>query len=119
MGWGDALRASVPCVLAVALTSTAGAATITVHDPDSHGRVFVDLVGKIEQGDAETFQAKTAKVLPANSGRPKMIVTLVSPGGNTFPAMRIGELIRRHAMSTFVPGDRACTSACAVRWLAG
>src|SRR5262245_22704197 len=119
MGWGDALRASVPCVLAVALTSTAGAATITVHDPDSHGRVFVDLVGKIEDGDVETFQAKTAKVLPANSFRPKIIVTLVSPGGNTGPAMRIGDLIRRNAMSTFVPGDRTCASACALIWLAG
>jgi hypothetical protein len=62
MGWGDTLRASVPCVPAVALTSTVGAATITMHNPDSHGRVFVDLVGKIEDGDAEIFQAKTTKV---------------------------------------------------------
>jgi len=119
MGWGDTLAASVACVLAVALTSPAGAATITVHDPDSHGRVFVDLVGKIEDGDAETFQAKTAKVLSANFGAPKMIVTLVSPGGMANPAMRIADLIRRNAMSTFVPGDRTCTSACALIWLAG
>src|SRR5262245_30143395 len=119
MGWGDTLRASVPCVLAVALTSTAGAATITVHDPDSHGRVFVDLVGKIEDGDAETFQAKTAKVTSSNFGARKIIVTLVSPGGMANPAMRIADLIRRNAMSTFVPGDRTCTSACAIIWLAG
>src|SRR5262245_31507587 len=119
MGWGDTLRASVPCVLAVALTSTAGAATITVHDPDSHGRVFVDLVGEIEDGDVETFQAKTAKVLQANFGGPKMIVTLVSPGGKTNPAMQIGDLIRRNAIATFIPGDRKCTSACALIWLAG
>ena len=52
MGWGDTLTASVLCVLAIALESTAGAATIPVHDADSHGRVFVDLVGKIEDGDA-------------------------------------------------------------------
>jgi hypothetical protein len=119
MGWGDTVRASVPCVLAVALTSTAGAATITVHDPDSLGRVFVDLVGKIEDGDAETFQAKTTKVTSGNFGGRKMIVTLVSPGGKTNPAMRIADLIRRNAMSTFVPGDRTCTSACALIWLAG
>ena len=30
------------------------AATITVHAPDREGRVFVDVVGKIEDGDFET-----------------------------------------------------------------
>jgi hypothetical protein len=119
MGWGDTLRVAVPSVLAVTLTCPAGAATITVHEPDSHGRVFVDLVGKIEDGDAETFWAKTAKLFPANFAGPKIIVTLVSPGGKTNPAMRIGELIRRSAMSTFVPGGRDCTSACALIWVAG
>ena len=119
MRWGDALRAALPCVLAVALTSPAGAATITVHEPDAQGRIFVDLVGKIEKGDAETFQSKTGKILPTSVGRPRIIVTLVSAGGDTGAAMQIAALIRRHVMSTFVPGDRACTSACALIWLAG
>jgi hypothetical protein len=33
--------------------------------------------------------------------------------------LQIAELIRKRGMSTFVPGDRACTSACAIIWLAG
>jgi hypothetical protein len=119
MGWGDAVKAAVPCVLAVALTCPAGAATITMHEPDAHGRIFVDLVGKIEPGDAEVFQSKTGKILPTSVGRPKIIVTLVSSGGNTNAALQIADLIRRNVMSTFVPGDRTCTSACALIWLAG
>ena len=35
------------------------AATITVHAPDGEGRVFVDVVGKIDDGDFETFKQKT------------------------------------------------------------
>jgi len=31
------------------------AATITVHAPDVEGRVFVDVVGKINDGDFETL----------------------------------------------------------------
>jgi hypothetical protein len=119
MGWRDALRAAVPCVLALALTCPAGAATITVHEPDAQGRIFVDLVGKIENGDADIFQSKTGKILATSVGRPKIIVTLVSSGGNTNAALRIADLIRRNVMSTFVPGDRTCTSACALIWLAG
>jgi hypothetical protein len=118
MGWGGALRTAV-CVLAVALTSPAGAATITVHEPDAHGRIFVDLVGKIEKGDAEIFQSKTGKILATSVGRPRIVVTLVSLGGDTGAALQIADLIRRHVMSTFVPGDRVCTSACALIWLAG
>jgi hypothetical protein len=32
---------------------------------------------------------------------------------------QIGDWIRKRGMSTFVPGDRTCTSACALIWLAG
>ena len=48
-----------------------------------------------------------------------MIVTLMSYGGSINPALQIGDLIRKRGMSTFVPGDRTCTSACALIWLAG
>ena len=119
MGWGDALRAMVPCVLAVALACPAGAATITVHEPDAHGRIFVDLVGAIEKGDAESFESKTRQILTTSVGPPKIIVTLVSPGGDPAVAVQIADLIRTHVMSTFVPGDRTCMSACALIWLAG
>jgi hypothetical protein len=31
--------------------------------------------------------------------------------------LQIGDQIRKWGMSTFVPGDRTCTSACAWIWL--
>jgi hypothetical protein len=97
------------------------AATITVHPPDGEDRVFVDVVGKIDDGDFETFKEKTDLIYPIGAGHPKkqVIVTLVSYGGRIGPAMQIGERVRQRGMSTFVPGDRTCASACALIWVAG
>ena len=97
------------------------AATITVHAPDGEGRVFVDVVGKIDDGDFETFKEKTDQIYPIGASHPKklVIVTLMSYGGSINPALQIGDLVRKRGMSTFVPGDRTCASACALIWLAG
>src|SRR5262249_30923975 len=97
------------------------AATITVHEPDVEGRVFVDVIGKINDGDFETFKEKTDKIYPIGDSHPKklVIVTLVSPGGLIAAAIQIGELVGKRAMLTFVPGDRTCASACALIWVAG
>jgi hypothetical protein len=43
----------------------------------------------------------------------------VSYGGLIGPAMQIGELVRQRGMSTFVPSERTCASACALIWVAG
>ena len=96
-------------------------ATITVHEPDGEGRVFVDVVGTINDEDFKTFKEKTDQIYPIGAGYPKkqVIVTLVSYGGSINPALQIGDLIRKRGLSTFVPGDRTCTSACALIWLAG
>ena len=76
------------------------AATITVHAPDVEGRVFVDVVGKINDGDFETFKEKTDKIYPIGDSHPKklVIVTLVSYGGLIAPAMQIGELVGKRGM---------------------
>jgi hypothetical protein len=97
------------------------AATITVHAPDGEGRVFVDVVGKIVDGDFETFKEKTDQIYPLGASHPKkqVIVTLMGYGGLLGPAMQIGEWVRKRAMSTFVPDDRTCASACALIWVAG
>ena len=97
------------------------AATITVHEPDGEGRVFVDVIGPIDKDDFKTFKDKTDQLYPTAFGHSKMqvIVTLVSYGGSASPAWQIGDWIRKRGMSTFVPGDRTCTSACALIWLAG
>ena len=96
-------------------------ATITVHEPDGEGRVFVDVVGTINDEDFKTFKEKTDHLYPTAFGHSKkqVIVTLVSYGGSTSPALQIGDWIRKRGMSTFVPGGRTCTSACALIWLAG
>ena len=97
------------------------AATITVHEPDGEGRVFVDVIGPIDKDDFKTFKEKTDQLYPTAFGHSKkqVIVTLVSYGGSASPAWQIGDWIRKRGMSTFVPGDRTCTSACALIWLAG
>ncbi len=101
-------------VAAAMVTPSAGsfAATITVHQPDAGGRVFVDVVGELKIGDEKVFEQKTAH-------RRNLIVTLISPGGNPLPAMEMGRLVRKQAMTTFVPAERVCASACALIWLAG
>ncbi|MFL6947347.1 MAG: SH3 domain-containing protein [Xanthobacteraceae bacterium] len=96
----------------ISLSRESHAATITLHEPDASGRVFVDVVGELNIGDEKTFETKTAS-------RRNVIVTLISPGGNPWPAMEMGKSIRKHAMTTFVPGNRMCASACALIWLAG
>jgi hypothetical protein len=56
--------------------------------------VFVDVVGKIDDGDFQAFKEKTDQI---GGGDPKklVIVTLVSYGGSVFPAMQIGEWVRK------------------------
>src|SRR5262249_29091228 len=105
----------------IVLTKGGMAATITVHAPDAQGRVFVDLVGDIDEGDFKTFKEKTDQIWPIGPGHPnkQVIVTLISSGGRAQPALLIGDWIRKRGMSTLVPADRRCASACALIWVAG
>jgi hypothetical protein len=112
--------ALIGAAIIVLAEASSMAATITVHAPDGEGRVFVDFVGKIDDGDFETFKQKTDQILIGASNPKKLvIVTLMSNGGAIGPAMQIGELIRKRGMLTFVPADRTCASACALIWVAG
>jgi hypothetical protein len=115
------LKAALIAATIIVPAREAVSATITVHEPDSEGRVFVDIVGTINDDDFKTFKEKTDQIYPIEAGHPKkqVIVTLVSYGGRAYPALQIGDRIRNRGMSTFVPGDRTCTSACATIWLAG
>jgi hypothetical protein len=97
----------------VLLAEGSMAATITVRATDTQGRVFVDLVGDIDEGDFKTFKEKTDQIWPIGPGHPnkQVIVTLISSGGRVQPALLIGDWIRKKGMSTLVPGDRRCASA--------
>jgi hypothetical protein len=115
------VKTALLAVMMVAPARETLSATITVHEPDSEGRVFVDVVGQINDEDFKTFKEKTDQVLPIGVGHLKkqMVVALISYGGNISSALQIGDQIHRRGMSTFVPGDRTCASACALIWLAG
>jgi hypothetical protein len=65
------MRTVVSGVLALALMSPAWAATITVHEPDPDGRVFVDVIGKIDDEDFTAFKQKTDQIYPIGAGTPR------------------------------------------------
>jgi hypothetical protein len=80
--WAGRRLPLIPALI-IMLAQGSVAATITVHDADPNGRVFVDVVGRINLDDADIFETKTANFR-------RVIVTLVSPGGNPLSAIRIG-----------------------------
>jgi hypothetical protein len=90
-------------------------AEINVNAPDSHGRIFVDIVGQIAANDDKAFEQKTAIHTRYN----KVIVTLSGPGGVALTAMKIGERIHTNGWGTYVPSGAVCASSCAIIWLAG
>jgi hypothetical protein len=111
----QALKILMGAAIIMLAEGSSMAATVTVHEPDGEGRVFVDVIGKIGDGDFETFKEKTDRIHP----KKLVIVTLMSQGGLIDPAMQIGELVLKRGMTTFVPGDRTCASACTLIWAAG
>ena len=112
-----ALKIAMALAAAILLTKAAVAATVTVHAPDGEGRVFVDVLGTINDEDFKIFQEKTDQIYPSGQSKKRVIVTLLSYGGGVRPALQIAELIRNGGY--LYPGDRTCTSSCALIWLAG
>ena len=102
------LKAALIGAIIIALADGGMAATIKVHAPDGEARVFVDVVGIINDGDFETFKEKTDQINPIGTGHPnkQVIVTLMSYGGSISSGLQIGDYIRKRGISTFVPGDR-------------
>ena len=104
----QALKAALIGAIIIVLAEGGMAATIMVHEPDGEGRVFVDVVGQINDDDFKTFKEKTDQIYPSGSGHPnkQVIVTLMSYGGSISSGLQIGDYIRKRGISTFVPGDR-------------
>jgi hypothetical protein len=80
--------------------------------------VFTDLpnvawiIGKIENGDYFHFR----RMIRRNSID---TVALASPGGNVFESLQIAAAIHDQELSTVVPLDASCASACAFLFFAG
>ena len=81
------------CAFVLAQQTTA--ATIIVNPPDNFGRTFVDVVGDLAVGDDKTFVDKVGTFMD-KLGTPvepeKVIVTLMSNGGQFLPAIGIGRV---------------------------
>src|SRR5262245_22702643 len=79
-----ALKILIGAAIIVLAEGSSMAATITVHTPDGEGRVFIDVVGKINEGDFEVFKKKTDQI-GASHPKKLLIVTLMSNGGAIGP----------------------------------
>jgi hypothetical protein len=93
----QAVKVALVAATFIAPGREALSATITVHEPDGEGRVFVDVVGTINDGDFKTFTEKTDQINPIGTGHPnkQVIVTLMSYGGSISSGLQIGDYIRK------------------------
>jgi hypothetical protein len=106
--------AAIIVVVAFIFPARAGAATITVNAADEYGRVFIDISGNINLGDDDAFRINTQHL-----SADRVVVSLVSRGGNPLVAMQIGEWVHKFGWGTYVPSNATCASACALIWIAG
>jgi hypothetical protein len=88
----QALKAALIGAIIIVLAEGGMAATIMVHEPDGEGRVFVDVVGQINDDDFKTFKEKADQIYPSGSGHPnkQVIVTLMSYGGSISSGLQTG-----------------------------
>jgi hypothetical protein len=80
--------------------------------------------GKIEKGDSQKLDSEIMRVKDyflknRNMNARVSGILFNSPGGDLLEAMKIGRIIRREMMSTHVPEDSSCYSACVVGFVAG
>ena len=92
----------------------AAAADITIEQTTSDGLTGVFLAGDITPENVLEFREKIAPI----ADKVKTFVVLKSKGG-TGASIFIGEIIRQNGMSTIVPHNQTCASACSLIWLAG
>jgi len=88
---------------------------------DSKGQQFVDLqvVKNIDRKDYEDFEKAVIDINKNNYRLKYDSVILHSGGGEIYPAMFIGYLIRKNHLSTLVFKDHYCTSSCVYLLIAG
>ena len=99
-------------LLALTAVGFAQAAEISVVPPEQ-GRPTVVLVkGTFDREDGDEFARKVAALTEA-------IVVFNSDGGNVIAGVMIGEEINNRKLSTLVPNNARCASACAIAWLGG
>ncbi len=83
-----------------------------IHVNQTSDVAIITVTGELELGDHLRF---IKAVLPVGRG----IVVLGSEGGNLQAGIEIGKAIRLKDLTTYVPDDILCASACALAWLGG
>jgi hypothetical protein len=90
----------------------AEAATIWLGTPNRGGGGIIIISGELMYGDEKLFAAQAARM-------PEGFVSLMSPGGNVYAALVIGDEIRRRGFATYVGANQICASACSLIALSG
>jgi hypothetical protein len=88
------------------------AADFSISKSKDGARDLIKLKGEIFDGDEVKFRKISAESDYA-------IISLDSPGGSFYPALKIGKQIRAMSYSTRVDQNSECNSACSFIWLAG
>ena len=88
------------------------AADFTISKSKNDAPDLITLEGEIFDGDEFKFRKISAESDNA-------IISLNSPGGDFYPALKIGKLIRAMSYSTRVDNNSECNSSCSTIWLAG
>lgn len=70
------------------------------------------ILGEINRETLERFNEALRQA-------PRARVVLDSPGGQVFPALEIGRIIRERRLATLIPERGQCASSCGLIWLAG
>ena len=83
-----------------------------IHVNQTSDVAIITVTGELELGDHLRF---IKAVLPVVRG----IVVLGSEGGNLQAGIEIGKAIRLKDLTTYVPDNFLCASACALAWLGG
>jgi hypothetical protein len=131
----DLIGVLLACCLAATLSAPCVASDISVEEvpknpatsPDgdfSSETTLITLSGKIADKDDRKFQNRINKYLKPTTynsdSRGNLVLRLLnSEGGNLPAALNIADIVRKERISTFVPKDSKCISACAMIFLAG
>jgi hypothetical protein len=79
----------------------------------------IKIEGYINKNDVTEFQNFIKKIQKENLRLHLNTIQLNSIGGNPFAGMRIGEIIRKNRLTTYVAPDAKCFSSCTFIFVAG
>jgi hypothetical protein len=99
-------------LFALAIGSSAQAATILVKPAANGEPALVMIDGDLEANDGDQFRSKISFLS-------KAIVAFRSDGGSVVAGILIGESIRSKGFTIVVAGNARRASACAIAWLGG